>query len=78
VGTDNARELNQAYRDECGVLLAFRAKDGAFLWQDAAPRVNRGLGDFLLPSTTRRMSKGTVVLRHCRVSAPLSGHAGLP
>jgi HEAT repeat protein/outer membrane protein assembly factor BamB len=52
VGTDNARKRNSAYRDECGVLLAFRAKDGAFLWQDAAPRVNRGLGDFLLPSTT--------------------------
>jgi outer membrane protein assembly factor BamB len=52
VGTDNGRKMNPAYRDESGVLLAFRAKDGAFLWQDAAPRVNRGLGDFLLPSTT--------------------------
>ena len=52
VGTDNGRKLNQACQDECGVLLAFRATDGAFLWQDAAPRVNRGLGDFLLPSTT--------------------------
>jgi outer membrane protein assembly factor BamB len=52
VGTDNARKLHPAYRDECGVLLAFRARDGAFIWQDAAPRVNRGLGDFLLPSTT--------------------------
>ena len=52
VGTDNGRRMNPAYRDECGVLLAFRAKDGAFLWQDTAPRVNRGLGDFLLPSTT--------------------------
>ena len=52
VGTDNGRKLNQACQDECGVLLAFRATDGAFLWQDAAPRVNRGTGDFLLPSTT--------------------------
>jgi outer membrane protein assembly factor BamB len=52
VGTDNGRKMNPSNRDECGVLLAFRAKDGAFLWQDAAPRVNRGLGDFLLPSTT--------------------------
>ena len=52
VGTDNARKRNQALLDECGVLLAFREKDGAFLWQDAAPRVDRGLGDFLLPSTT--------------------------
>ena len=52
VGTDNAQKMNRACRDECGVLLAFRATDGAFLWQDAAPRVNRGWGDFLLPSTT--------------------------
>ena len=52
VGTDNGRKMNPAYRDESGVLLAFRTKDGAFIWQDAAPRVNRGMGDFLLPSTT--------------------------
>jgi HEAT repeat protein len=52
VGTDNGRQMNPAYQDESGVLIAFRAKDGAFLWQDVAPRVNRGLGDFLLPSTT--------------------------
>jgi HEAT repeat protein/outer membrane protein assembly factor BamB len=52
VGTDNGRKMNPAYRDESGVLLAFRSKDGAFLRQDVAPRVNRGLGDFLLPSTT--------------------------
>jgi outer membrane protein assembly factor BamB/HEAT repeat protein len=52
VGTDNRRKLNQACEDECGVLLAFRAADGGFLWQDAAPRVNRGTRDFLLPSTT--------------------------
>ncbi len=52
VGSDNGRKMNPALRDECGVLLAFRAKDGTFLWQDAAPRVDRGLGDFLLPSTT--------------------------
>jgi outer membrane protein assembly factor BamB len=52
VGTDNARRLNPAVADECGVLMAFRAGDGAFLWQDAAPRVKRGLREFLLPSTT--------------------------
>ena len=52
VGTNNARKLNPSFRDECGVLLAFRARDGAFLWQDVAPRVNRGWGDYLLPSTT--------------------------
>ncbi len=52
VGTDNARHLNPLYQDDCGVLLAFGAKDGGFLWQDAAPRVKRGLREFLLPSTT--------------------------
>jgi outer membrane protein assembly factor BamB len=44
--------MNPAYQEEAGVLMAFRAKDGAFLWQDVAPRVERGLREFLLPSTT--------------------------
>jgi HEAT repeat protein/outer membrane protein assembly factor BamB len=52
VGTDNSRLMNPAYQEECGVLMAFRATDGKFLWQDVAPRVERGLGDWLLPSTT--------------------------
>lgn len=52
VGTDNARRINPALQQDCGVLMAFRATDGKFLWQDAAPRVERGLRDFLLPSTT--------------------------
>jgi outer membrane protein assembly factor BamB len=52
VGTDNARHLNPAYQEEAGVLMAFQAKDGEFLWQDVAPRVERGLREFLLPSTT--------------------------
>ena len=52
VGTDNARQRNPAFPDECGVLMAFRATDGGFLWQDLAPRVERGLREFLLPSTT--------------------------
>ena len=52
VGTDNARHLNPACQEECGVLMAFRATDGTFLWQDVAPRVKRGLREFLLPSTT--------------------------
>ncbi len=52
VGTDNARRLNPAYQEEGGVLVAFHAKDGTFLWQDVAPRVERGLREFLLPSTT--------------------------
>jgi outer membrane protein assembly factor BamB/HEAT repeat protein len=52
VGTDNARHMNPAYRDDAGVLMAFRAQDGKFLWQDIAPSVERGLREFLLPSTT--------------------------
>jgi outer membrane protein assembly factor BamB/HEAT repeat protein len=52
VGTDNTRRLNPAFQDEAGVLMAFHAKDGKFLWQDVAPRVERGLREFLLPSTT--------------------------
>src|SRR5262245_13311976 len=52
VGTDNARHMNPAYQEEAGVLMAFQAKDGKFLWQDVSPRVERGLREFLLPSTT--------------------------
>jgi outer membrane protein assembly factor BamB/HEAT repeat protein len=52
VGTDNGRPLRSAFQDEAGVLMAFRATDGRFLWQDLAPRVERGLRQFLLPSTT--------------------------
>lgn len=52
VGTDNAGALNPSYRERCGVLMAFQAKNGEFLWQDLAPRVERGLREFLLPSTT--------------------------
>jgi HEAT repeat protein/outer membrane protein assembly factor BamB len=52
VGTDNNKPMNPAFQEECGVLKAFRAMDGEFLWQDLAPRVERGLREFLLPSTT--------------------------
>jgi len=52
VGTDNTRHLNPACREDAGVLVAFRAMDGKFLWQDVAPRVERGMREFLLPSTT--------------------------
>ena len=44
--------MNPAFQEESGVLMAFRATDGAFLWQDVSPRVERGLREFLLPSTT--------------------------
>lgn len=52
VGADNTRRLNPAFQEDSGVLMAFRVKNGAFLWQDLAPRVERGLREFLLPSTT--------------------------
>jgi outer membrane protein assembly factor BamB len=52
VGTDNTRQMNHAFKEDAGVLMAFRVTDGAFLWQDVAPRVDRGLRQFLLPSTT--------------------------
>jgi outer membrane protein assembly factor BamB len=52
VGTDNSRPRNRDFLEEAGVLMAFRAADGAFLWQDVSPRVERGLRQFLLPSTT--------------------------
>jgi len=52
IGSDNTRLMNASFQEDAGVLMAFRVKDGAFLWQDVAPRVDRGLRDFLLPSTT--------------------------
>jgi outer membrane protein assembly factor BamB len=52
VGTDNARHMNPDVQEDAGVLMAFQATDGKFLWQDLAPRVERGLREFLLPSTT--------------------------
>ena len=52
VGTNNAMHMNTAYQEEAGVLMAFQAKDGTFLWRDVIPRVERGLREFLLPSIT--------------------------
>jgi outer membrane protein assembly factor BamB/HEAT repeat protein len=52
VGADNTRQINPAFQEDSGVLMAFQVTDGAFLWQDVAPRVERGLREFLLPSTT--------------------------
>jgi HEAT repeat protein/outer membrane protein assembly factor BamB len=52
VGTDNTRQINPDFQEDSGVLMAFRATDGEFLWQDVAPRVERGLREWLLPSTT--------------------------
>jgi outer membrane protein assembly factor BamB/HEAT repeat protein len=52
VGADNTRRMNPAFQEDAGVLMAFRTTDGEFLWQDVAPRVERGLREWLLPSTT--------------------------
>lgn len=52
VGADSTRKNNPALQEDSGVLKAFRATDGAFLWQDVAPLVDRGLREWLLPSTT--------------------------
>jgi HEAT repeat protein/outer membrane protein assembly factor BamB len=52
VGADHTRHNNPAFQEHSGVLMAFRATDGALLWLDAAPRVERGLREWLLPSTT--------------------------
>jgi len=52
VGADNTRQMNRSFREDAGVLMAFSVTDGAFLWQDIARRVDRGLREFLLPSTT--------------------------
>jgi outer membrane protein assembly factor BamB len=52
VGADNTRKINPAFQEDSGVLMALRVTDGGFLWQDLAPRVERGLREWLLPSTT--------------------------
>lgn len=52
IGTSNALHRDPEFQDEAGVLMAFQAKDGAFRWQDVAPRAERGLREFILPSTT--------------------------
>ena len=52
IGTNNATRMDSADEEDAGALKAFRAKDGTLLWQDVTPRVERGLREFLLPSTT--------------------------
>ena len=52
VGSNNDKPMDPAYKEESGVLMAFRTTDGKFLRQDVAPRVDRGLREFPLPSTT--------------------------
>jgi hypothetical protein len=43
MGLDNARHMNPAYQDDAGVLAGISSGGGQFLWQDVAPRVERGL-----------------------------------
>src|SRR4029450_9916460 len=52
VGADNTRQISSDLQEDAGVLMAFQATDGTLLWQDEAPRVERGLREWLLPSTT--------------------------
>lgn len=52
IGADNTQPIDPAFQQDAAVLRAFRAADGTFLWQDVAPRVERGLREWLLPSTT--------------------------
>jgi outer membrane protein assembly factor BamB len=52
LGSDNAAKHTPGFTDACGALLALDAKDGTLIWQDLAPRLKRGTGEFLLPSTT--------------------------
>jgi outer membrane protein assembly factor BamB len=52
VGTDNGSPRDPSIRDPRGVLMAFCAANGEFLWQDTVAQSNRGLREFLLPATT--------------------------
>ncbi len=47
VGTNNARPRDPAVTDDRGVLMAFRAADGAFLWQATHPKLEQAF-DFPL------------------------------
>jgi outer membrane protein assembly factor BamB len=47
VGTNNAQPRDPAVTDDRGVLMAFRAKDGAFLWQATHPKLEQAF-DFPL------------------------------
>jgi outer membrane protein assembly factor BamB len=47
VGTNNARPRDPAIADDRGVLMAFRAADGKFLWQATHPKLDQAL-DFPL------------------------------
>ncbi|MDC0935446.1 PQQ-binding-like beta-propeller repeat protein [Pirellulales bacterium] len=53
IGADNGAKRDPAHTDPQGVLAAFSAIDGSFLWQDLAPyRDDRGLSHTLQEYTT--------------------------
>jgi HEAT repeat protein len=80
VGTDNSMQKNPAVQEECGVLMAFRAKDGAFLWQDMAPASEARPARLPAAFDNKCAVRGreSVVLRHSRLPAPQLGHEGFP
>ena len=71
VGTDNARRMNPAYQENAGVLVAFHAKDGKFLWQDVPARGARPQGVAVaFDDECALCRRQPVALRQRRVSAP--------
>ncbi len=54
IGTDNGNPRDASDQREEGILMAFAAGTGEFLWQDTAPPVlsTGGLYNFLQPTTT--------------------------
>jgi HEAT repeat protein len=80
VGTDNGMRMNRAYREKSGVLLAFRAADGQFLWQDVGAASGPGHAGVPAADNDRHAVRGrqSRVLRHRRVPTAQPRHTGLP
>ncbi|MEM7262926.1 MAG: PQQ-binding-like beta-propeller repeat protein, partial [Planctomycetota bacterium] len=52
VGTGNEHPRDSLVLGRVGVLMAFRASDGQFLWQDVGESARGGIDGFLLPLTS--------------------------
>lgn len=52
IGADSALESTAALPIEAGTLVALDRSSGEIIWKDVAPRLGRGLEDFLLDTTT--------------------------
>ena len=52
VGTSNEKPRHRRHQGKRGVLMAFRAKDGKLLWQDASPKPRNHRQSLLLPVTS--------------------------